>query len=164
MRRKLLTLFFLVLLSLTTAYAASSLSISYFLTIHLKDGSKQDILLDNRPTLSFDKSSLTVSTTKVEFEISDISKFTFYDKSNSTPSNIEEVKSSEKPTVRISDTEVTFLNVGQNARANVYDISGKKVFMANCAVDNNITVDWSSFPSGIYIFRINKYSFKIMKK
>ena len=154
MRRKLLTLFFLVLLSLTTAYAASSLSISYFLTIHLKDGSTQDILLDNRPTLSFDKSSLTVSTTKVEFEISDIS----------TPSEIEEVIASEKPSMRITETEVAFLNVGQDACVNVYNISGQKVFTTNRAVDNKIVIDWSSFPLGLYIFHINKYSFKIMKK
>ena len=164
MRRKLLTLFFLVLLSLTTAYAASSLSISYFLTIHLKDGSKQDILLDNRPTLSFDKSSLTVSTTKVEFEISDISKFTFYDKTSSTPSEIDEVIASEKPSMRITETEVAFLNVGQDACVNVYNISGQKVFTTNRAVDNKIVIDWSSFPLGLYIFHINKYSFKIMKK
>lgn len=164
MRRKLLTLFFLVLLSLTTAYAASSFSISYFLTIHLKDGSKQDILLDNRPTLSFDKSSLTVSTTKVEFEISDISKFTFYDKTSSTPSEIEEVIASEKPSIRITETEVAFLNVGQDVCVNVYNISGQKVFTTNRAVDNKIVIDWSSFPLGLYIFHINKYSFKIMKK
>lgn len=164
MRRILFSLFSLLFLSVAAAYATPSVSISYFLTVHLKDGSQQDILLDDRPTLSFDKSSLTVSTTSVEFKISDISKFTFYDKSNSTPSNIEEVKSSEKPTVRISDTEVTFLNVGQNARANVYDISGQKVFTTNRAVDNKIVIDWSSFPLGLYIFHINKYSFKIMKK
>jgi hypothetical protein len=164
MRRKLLTLFSLLLLSVATAYAASGISISYFLTVHLKDGSQHDILLDNRPTLSFDKSCLTVSTTSVEFKISDVAKFTFYDKTNSTPSNIEEVKVSEKPSVRISDTEVTFLNVGQGTGVNVYNVSGQKVFMANRAVDNNVTIDWSSFPPGIYIFRINKYSFKIMKK
>ncbi len=161
MRKTVLTLLFISLLSVATTYATS---VSYFLTVHLKDGSQQDILLDERPTISFDKSSLTVSTTGVEFEISNIAKFTFYDKTKSTPSSIDEAYVSERPTVRVSDTEVSFLNVGQNARVDVYNISGQKVFMGNSTVDNNISVDWSSFPSGIYIFRINKYSFKIMKK
>lgn len=161
MRRTLLTLFFISLLSVATAFASS---VSFYLTVHLKDGSQQDILLDERPTLSFDKSSLTVSTTGVEFEISDIAKFTFYDKTKSTPSSIEETTVSERPTVHVSDTEVSFLNVGQNARVDVYNISGQKIVTGNSTVDDNISVDWSSFPSGIYIFRINKYSFKIMKK
>lgn len=164
MRRKLLTLLFLSLLSVATVNAASSVTVSYFLTVHLKDGSQQDILLDDHPTLALDKSSLTVSTTSVELELNDIAKFTFYDKTSSTPSNIEEAKVSERPSVHISDTEVTFLNVGQDDHVNVYNISGQKVIMANHAVNGSVTIDWSSFPSGIYIFRINKYSFKIMKK
>ncbi len=164
MRRKLLTLFFLSLLSVATTHAASVASVSYFLTVHLKNGSQQDILLNDRPTLSVDKSSLTVSTTSVEFKISDISRFTFYDKASQTPSSIDEVKTSERPSVRISDTEVTFLNVGQGTHVDVFNVTGQKVLVANQAVDDNITIDWSSFPSGIYIFRINKYSFKIMKK
>lgn len=163
MRRNFLTLF-LYLLSVATVYSATGVSLSYYLTVHLKDGTQQDILLDDRPTLSLDKSILTVSTTNVKFELNDIAKFTFYDKTSPTPSSIEETRASEKPSVHISDTEVSFLNVGQNVHVDVYNISGQKIFMGNSTADNNISVDWSSFPSGIYIFRINKYSFKIMKK
>lgn len=134
------------------------------MTVYSTDGASQDIELNNRPTLVFEKNSLTISTSGDSFLFSNIAKFTFSEKTASVPTNIEENSVVQKPTLRISDSDVTFVNVGADAKVDVYSVSGQRVLSVVGTSSKDVTVDWASFPRGIYIFRVNNYSFKLLKK
>lgn len=164
MYRKLLSFLLLSFLGLVSATAGTISKVSYYMTVHFTDGSFQNILLDDRPSLQFDKNSLTVSTTDDSFIFSDIAKFTFSEKTITVPTNINETTASQRPTLRITDSNVTFLNIGSDATVNVYSVSGQKVLSTGSSSSSEVSVDWSSFPRGIFIFRVNNYTFKLLKK
>lgn len=164
MYKKLLFLIFLTCIGSAFAFAGSVTKVIYYMTVYSTDGSSQDIELNKRPTLIFDKNSLTISTTGDSFLFSDIAKFIFSEKTTSVPTNIDDDALVQKPTLRITDSEVTFFNVGADAKVDVYSVSGQKVLSVAGSSSNDVTVDWASFSRGIYIFRVNNYSFKLLKK
>lgn len=134
------------------------------MTVYSTDGTKQVIELDNRPTLQFHKNSLTVSTTGDSFVFSNIAKFIFSEKTITVPTDIDAPTVVQHPTLRITDSEITFLNIGSDAKVEVYSVIGQKVLAPVRQSSSDVTVDWSSFQQGIYIFHVKNYSFKLLKK
>lgn len=158
-----LFLFALIVLVSSQKIAAEDLY-NYYMQIELKDCNTQEILLNEHPSLIMKKSGLIVSTTQEQFYFEDIKKITFSEEIKETPTLIDAISTSEHPQIKINDQEIIFRNFGNDSHVDVYDMKGMKYSPHTSVLDNEIRVSWSSFPAGIYIFRINHHSFKVIKK
>lgn len=136
----------------------------YYMQIALKDGSHQEILLNEFPVVTFEKNTLTISTTKDEIIYNDIALITFSEKLKDEPTGLNEVKKSENPLMRVSDDKVVFSHLDRKSRVDVYTLQGKLIASSSSDSGDEITIDWVSFTPGVYIFRVNQRSFKLIKK
>lgn len=164
---KILMILVMSLFCWHNASAEDSNPFLYYMQIVMKDGTQQDILLNELPVVTFEKSTLIISTTQSEITYSDISRITFSEKINNTPTSLSELNdpaSSGKPLMRVYDDKVVFSRLGGKSRVNVFMLRGQLVYASSNSNGDEISVDWSSFSPGVYIFQVNQHSFKLIKK
>lgn len=153
----------IVLLSIPLLGSADDGSEKYVMIVETTDGTSVQYELDEQPVVSFDKDSVAISTSTTEYiGYSKIERIRF-DVTPAEPTGIGDIAKPEV-TVRISRDEVVFLNVGTPATVAAFAISGTSMPADYTADGGNVTVRTASYPKGVYIFKVNNHSFKIIKK
>lgn len=161
---KVLMIFVMCIFCGLNSFAEDTSPFLYYMQIALKDGSHQEILLNDLPVVNFEKNTLTISTTKDEIIYNDIALITFSEKIKDEPTGLNELQKSENPLMQVTDNKIVFSHLDHKSRVDVYTLQGKLVTSSSSDSGDEITVEWGSFTPGVYIFRVNQRSFKLIKK
>lgn len=157
------TILLTALLSAPLLGSADEGSGKYVMIVETTDGAPVQYELDEQPVVTFDKDSVVITTSTADYiGYSKIERIHF-DVTSTTPMGIDDVT---KPgvTVRIGRDEIVFLNIGTPATVAAFAINGASMPTDYTADGGNVTVRTASYPKGIYIFKVNNRSFKIIKK
>lgn len=139
------------------------------LRITLKDGSEYGFKLEKKPVVTFDGTSVVVKTEDFSmtlpdtYSYSDIAKIDFVD---SATSGIEKAsQTGQQLTITYLDGEnVIISGVDEKMPCRLFGIDGKQYQVDSHLAGNALTISLAPLVKGVYIIRIDKYSFKIRKK
>ncbi len=145
MKKKILTL--LLLACQTLAFAEGSA-----LLVTLKDGKKAGYVLSQKPTITFNDSKLNinVSDASTEYNLADISTFTFVNEGDIT--SIHELP---KGSSLFEYRNGTIHSKGANIQ--VYTLDGKLL------KNGESTISLMGYPNGIYVIKMNNQIIKVRK-
>lgn len=134
------------------------------LIVTTKDGVSCVYVLDNGMKLSFVDDKMYVNSQEVSFQVDSIAKIHFVKSGDTTL--IREVKNSVT-TVDISYLSrnmirITGLDSPQELR--VYSIKGSQMPFDVDSNGNDLIIHLHQYPSGTYIIKVGKHSFKILVK
>lgn len=139
------------------------------LRIVFKDGSEFGYSLDEKPVVTFDGTSVLVKTSNFSmtlpdnYSYSDIVKIDFVDKA--TTGIEKSSQGSQLVTITYLDGEnVIISGVDKQAQWRLFGIDGKQYQVPSNLAGDALTISLSPLVKGVYIIRIDKYSFKIRKK
>ena len=137
------------------------------LKITFKDGSIVGVLLENRPVITFTTDSLVLTadnfTMAMPYQYTDIEKIEFEDNA---------ITGIEQATVNNNELTITYLD-GENVIISgvddkmswrVYSLDGKQVQVPANRAGQVLTLSLAPLVNGVYIIRVDNYSFKIRKK
>ncbi len=137
------------------------------LKIIFNDGTYIGVLLKNRPVITFTTDSLVLDADDFQMAVpksyTDIEKIVFEDNA---------ITGIEQPTADNHGLQITYLD-GENVVISgvndkmpwrVYGLDGKQYQVNANLAGNMLTISLSSLVNGVYIIRIDNYSFKIRKK
>lgn len=148
---------FILLLSLLVATAVGAAAQVSLRVVHAS-GDESVFYLDRQPEVSFLAGTLTISCPNEEaqaFELDDIVSIDFLGKSG--------VDAAEAAgtgiTVTVSGGLVTFGNIPEGSRVEVYNASGALVSASKAAESH--TIGRSELPAGVYIVKINNFVTKV---
>ena len=137
------------------------------LKITLKDGNVIGVLLENRPVISFTTDSLVLEadnfTMAMPYNYNDIAKIEFEDNA---------ITGIEQPTVNNHELRITYLDgenviisgVDEKMPWRVYGLDGKQFQVSAERAGQVLTISLAPLVNGVYIIRVDNYSFKIRKK
>ncbi len=132
------------------------------LVAHLRDNSSTQFLLSNQPKITFEASSLIISSTSLtkKYSFNEMRSLTF---SNSNdPNSIKEVK-----------TEIPFIQNGENllfqglpvgTAVNIYTINGALIKSVVSDSDNGTSISLQSVSRGVYLVEIKNITYKLIKQ
>lgn len=119
------------------------------LNVHLKSGGYVSYTFAEKPVVKYEKAELVLNTNtfNLRFSLADIQKFSFEDEN--LPTKAETISSMEPATDGI---------------VRIYDINGRllKTFMPDADGVTSYSVD--ELPSGIYVVKSRKTTYKINKR
>lgn len=149
------------------ALAGSSISAfaaeQQFLTIIFQDGSKQSYTLNDRPKVTFDKTTLFVKAQEVEnnFALKDVHKFVFTD----TPET--GISAVDGKVFRFSFTDgenVVLEGHAAGTAVRLYDTAGKAVRNTSADAEGRATVSLAGLQAGVYMINTaDGKTYKVMK-
>ena len=137
------------------------------LKITMKNGDIYGYLLQDRPVITFNTDSLYLTTDNftmaLPFSYNDIDKIEFEDNARTGV---------DQPTVNHHELKITYLDgehviisgVDEKSQWRVFGIDGKQVQVPADRVGQVLTFSLTPLISGVYIIRVDNYSFKIRKK
>ena len=137
------------------------------LKITMKNGDIYGYLLQDRPVITFNTDSLYLTTDNftmaLPFSYNEIDKIEFEDNA---------ITGVDQPTVNHHELKITYLDgehviisgVDEKSQWRVFGIDGKQVQVPADRVGQVLTFSLTPLISGVYIIRVDNYSFKIRKK
>lgn len=136
------------------------------LRIKFLNGEEIGFLLENKPVVTFDAENVIVSTddfqTILPYKYSLIEKIDFLDTSSS---GVEQNTINNALSITYLDGENLVINgVQPKMQCHVYGLDGKQYQVNANLAGNVLTISLSPLVNGIYIIRVDNYSFKIRKK
>lgn len=141
------------------------------LVVKLKDNTEKIFILANKPVITFDTEKFYINTTDFSAELSNVQEFKFTTEATTPPTGIDAVKkdngadASSTFTFRFVDGRTVYIDgLDDSARVTVYSLSGAQVNARIERGNERAVVDLGNQPSGAYIIRANKQSFKIIKR
>lgn len=151
MKRTLLTL-------VNALFAVAAWSASYdIVSVDLTDGSKVDIALSDKLSLSFNATHLQVTGTNADFEIPKEKIVAF---SHSDSSGLDEI--AIKPSVDFVDRMMCFTGLADGSIITIHNISGKCI--RSIKTEGECQLGLEDLPAGVYIVAVNNVSYKISLK
>ena len=139
------------------------------LRIVFKDGQEFGYSLDEKPVVTFDGTSVLVKTSNFSMSLpetysyNDIAKIDFVDKATSDIKQTSQT--GQLMTITYLDGEnVTISGLDKKAQWRLFGIDGKQYQVPSNLAGDALTISLSPLVKGVYIIRIDKYSFKIRKK
>ncbi|MBO5601779.1 MAG: hypothetical protein J5957_04130 [Prevotella sp.] len=137
------------------------------LKITMKNGDIYGYLLQDRPVITFNTDSLYLTTDNftmaLPFSYNEIDKIEFEDNA---------ITGVDQPTVNHHELKITYLDgehviingVDEKSQWRVFGIDGKQVQVPADRAGQVLTFSLTPLISGVYIIRVDNYSFKIRKK
>lgn len=147
---------------LLMALCAAASNEPSILTVKMASGETYDFYLSSQPVITFDSQHLFISTDDFSAEYDEVEKIYFTNSSTTEAEN--EIADDVKPRVSIVFTDGRHVSVKgcePSARVAVYATNGMEASAGVSRSGENIDMDFSSLPAGIYIIKINSQSFKI---
>lgn len=146
----------ILLLTLLAAAAFGSVAQVSLRVTHVS-GDESVFLLDRQPEVSFLAGTLTISAPGEEamaLELDDVASIDFLG-----VSGLDAPVAAGGITVAVSGGLVTFGNIPEGSRAEVYAISGSLVSAMECS--GSLSIGRSELPAGVYIVKINEFVTKV---
>jgi len=132
------------------------------LRVELKDGTKNDYILEERPQIKFaeDKTIFFCNSMTTEYSTKDIGRFFFV----SEETRISELHASDTR-VRYTGGKLLLESASEPYYVSVHSLDGKKQQVAINKVGQQLEISLSNLPNGYYIINIsNRLSIKVLKK
>ena len=129
--------------------------------VFLKDGTQLTFYIETSPRITFSDKNLKVVSTVTTAEIAreNILRFEFA----STPFlSVDKVSCNND--FSIEGNFVVVNSLAPNAQVQVYTINGSLIFTSSADSNGIAGLQFSDYPSGIYIIRYNDNSIKFIKK
>lgn len=136
----------------------------YVMRVELVDSSDGlSFDLDRKPVVTFGKDSIDIKVDE-DLEYIGYSKINriYFDVVNNVPTDIQDAISDVK--IQISSDKIVFSNIASDSKVSAFSIDGKSIPVDYYSFNNGIVINISTYNKGIYIFRVNNHSFKIIKK
>ncbi|MDE6101264.1 MAG: T9SS type A sorting domain-containing protein [Paramuribaculum sp.] len=138
---------------LLVAVGSEALADSTCLTLNFEKGDIVRFALNEKPTMTFGTSDLTVTTDKnttASYERDEIKDFTF---TQGTTGAIAELTGDSDYTVEFPAPAIVTITGNNIADATVYNAAGS-VMATAASSGQSVTVDLSTLPSGVYLIEI----------
>lgn len=178
---------FYTLLMFTVLSLQTQASTLHKLVIRFTSQDEHSYVLTEKPVLTFDNDNLYITADNLElksYPVSMVKDFYFSTIEGNGPAqqNITiydhiEINhdNDDDPTTEITSptTKLEFKYIGDIVSIQgleypqtvlIYNIQGQQTLSEKVTTDNNVTIDLSPLPSGIYIVKTETQSFKIRKK
>lgn len=164
LKKKLLLLFF----GLGAWTGAMSQDVSYVMRVTLTDGTFDEYLVADHPTVALDRDKVMVYSASVQatYDVDDVKEYTFVD---ADVTSIEEVASADNK-ANISVTYVDGKNViirgiSSDTPVRVYSLNGQMQNAIITSTTDGVNVSLAALPTGTYIIDIKKEkSIKVLKR
>lgn len=156
------TNYLLLLLLLLSVHKAIAQSPEYqCIVVETTDGERLEYLLSDNPRIAHMNALvvLTSNTVSVEFPSSNVSKVFL----SSTTDAIGKVNTAEGKIFLHKDV-VVMKDFGANEPIALYGADGKQLWQQSADGNGQLVVSLNSLSQGIYIFKTNHQSFKIIRK
>lgn len=164
LRKKLLLSF----IALMACMGAKSQDIGYVMRVNLTDGTVDEYLVADHPTVSFGKDKVTVQSASVwaTYATGDVKEYTFVD-ANAT--SIEGTTSTEHK----ADVSITYVDgenviirgINPNTPVRVYSLDGQMQKAVTTHTTDGVNISLSPLSVGTYIININnEKSIKVLKR
>lgn len=128
----------------------------------LKGGGVIAFAVNEHPKIEYHGPKAEFSSEKltVEYDVSDVEKITFGHQL------ADGIKSQKVDSEAIISHEgcVSFIGFEAGSMVMVYSLSGTLVDSKRIPKNGGLSIDTSAYPSGVYIFKNNRLTYKLMKK
>lgn len=132
------------------------------LVVWAKDGSSTICALKDLPIVSFTETDLLISSQSAEyiFPLENMSRLSYnYDES----SEIYDIKNEEK-NIKINNNTIIFPSLKANNTISLFTANGTEIFKKLVSKNGSYSFSIDDLKPGVYLIKVNKSSYKIMKK
>lgn len=152
--------FIFLLLSFLSLNSANA-EVTTNLIVCAKDGTKTKYALTEKPVITFSKTNLIVSTksVNVSYSLDDFSHFTYESRDITSVENILESSS-----FNFSGDKLLFTDLNIDTSVSIYNLDGVLLISKLLAKNNNYAISLSDLQSGAYVVKVNKSTYKIIKR
>lgn len=130
------------------------------LSVHMKDGTSAQFLLNEEPKITFSELTVNVTSTNMamEFEKTKVLKFIY-----GTGASVEEIKTDGTPFIQ-QDDKLLFRNLADRCIVTIFNVNGTMVQSPVVVTDNRFEISIANLSAGVYIGNLNIQSYKIIKR
>jgi hypothetical protein len=160
--RKMKALWLVTALLLLIAQKTIAQSAEYqCVVVETKDGERMEYLLSDNPRIMHRNAmvELTSNTVSVEFPSASVSKVYL----STTTTAVEKIKVAEGE-IRMYQDVIVLKGFGENEPVALYGTDGSQLWQQSMDGNGQLVVSLNSLSKGIYIFKTNHQSFKIIRK
>lgn len=154
-------LYFLGLLTFMSIASCFAVDEQTHLVVWAKDGSKASYSLQDRPLIEFVENQILIKSNNLDiyYDLQSISHFTYEDIMGTGVKNllIEEQ-------FKMTEDALLFSGIPVNSNLTISDINGKNVYNIKVENTGKFAIPIKNFSKGLYIIKINNYSYKFIKK
>ena len=131
------------------------------LVVWQKDGHKVYYQLNEQPKTTFTTNGLVITThmMEVSYPLSAIQRYTY-----ATTAGIDKARNNHDVEVSQNGTDVTFTNLKAGSEIRIYGTDGALLDVQSAKENSVSEVSLASYPTGVYILKVNDVTYKIMKK
>lgn len=160
--RKMKALWLVTALLLLIAQKTIAQSAEYqCVVVETKDGERMEYLLSDNPRIVHRNAmvELTSNTVSVEFPSSNVSKVYL----STATTAVEKIKAAEGE-IRMCQDVIVMQGFGANEPVALYGTDGSLLWQQTTDANGQLVVSLHTLSQGIYIFKTNHQSFKIIRK
>lgn len=134
---------------------------SQCLVLETTDGERMEYLLSDNPRIVYRNAMvvLTSNTVGVEFPSSNVSKVFL----STTTTAVEKINAA-KGEIQMFQDVLVMKDFGANEPIALYRVDGKQLWQQFADGNGQLVVSLNSLSQGIYVFKTNHQSFKIIRK
>ena len=146
---------------MATQRVSAESSVYQCVVVETTDGERMEYLLSDNPRIVHRNSmvELTSNTVSVEFPSSNVSKVYL----STTTTAVEKIKAAEGE-IRMFQDVIVMKNFGANEPVALFGIDGSQLWQQLTDGNGQLVVSLNTLSQGIYIFKTNHQSFKIIRK
>ena len=159
--KKLLKLTLLLLASIVLAVPLRAADNPVTLVVLTRDNAQHMFVLADKPEVTFEGLNLVVTcvNSTTTFALPDVIRFTYL---NATDA-VEELKADETQ-VNFRDGMIVIDQLKANAVVAVYSVDGRLVKRLTAREGGSYSLDLSELPTGVYIVKADRVTYKIAKR
>ncbi len=159
--KKLLQTTLLLLALLMSAVPLSAADNPVTLVVLTRDNAQHMFVLADKPEVTFEGTDLVVTcvNSTTTFALPDVIRFTYL---NATDA-VEEINKDETQ-VNFRDGMIVVNGLKANAAVTVYSVDGRLMRQLKAHEDGNYNLDLSELPTGVYIVKADRVTYKIAKR
>jgi len=156
--KKLISIILLLLLMSQGIDASAQKSVF----LYLNDHTKIEIAIGDKLKLSYVNNNVYIksSTYDWEYSLSEFERMSF----NETTDDIERLDVSSHGCISVESSQVTFRGFAPSDKVTVHSLLGQKEADYAIGDDGCLSVQINDYPAGTYLFTINHFTYKLIKK
>lgn len=158
---KKLLRFYVLLLALLLAVPLRAADNPVTLVVLTRDNAKHMFVLADKPNVTFEGEDLVVTcvNSTTTFALPDVIRFTYLYATDA----VEELKADDT-TVDFKDGMIVINQLKANATLAVYSVDGRLVRQFTARDSGSYSLDLGELPTGVYIIKADRVTYKIAKR
>lgn len=158
---KKLLRFYVLLLALLLAVPLRAADNPVTLVVLTRDNAKHMFVLADKPNVTFEGEDLVVTcvNSTTTFALPDVIRFTYLYATDA----VEELKADDT-TVDFKDGMIVINQLKANATVAVYSVDGRLVRQFTACDSGSYSLDLGELPTGVYIIKADRVTYKIAKR